>query len=115
MGMQNAGDGKGLGDSPPPKGVSPPCTCPSDNRGFMGSEMAPCPRAALPLGSGICHPNGATWVLGTPRPPAQPWASPAHQSGVAVMGAGVLPGTWSPWSPGCATSNLLTRLMEMGP
>lgn len=53
MGMQNAGDGKGLGDSAPSEGISPPCTCPGDNKGFMGGDAIPCPRTCWGLACAV--------------------------------------------------------------
>lgn len=93
MGMQNPGNGKGLGDSPPPEGGSPPRTCPGDNRGFMGSEAVPCPGNCWSLGCAVPMVPRGCW--GHPVP-TQPWADPAQQS----WGGGWCWALRSFWGPG---------------
>lgn len=86
MGMQNAGDGKGLGDSPPPLRVFP------HKGGFLRiEEAAPCPRSCWVLAYGVLMGPRGCWGHPVPTPSpctalGQP-GSPKRAGGDGCWGA----------------------------
>jgi len=85
---------EGLGGSTTPRGFSPPCTCPGDNRGFKRSDAILCPRSCCgPACSVLMGPCGCWGHLVPPLSPCRA----TQRSGVVVLGCSQGAGPLGAW------------------